>query len=266
MTMEVDILELSDRSAKFVLSRVSTAFANGIRRAMVADVPTLAIEYVNLYDNTSILYDEQLALRLSLIPLVTDIETYKPQAECDVCGGEGCPACEVSLTLSAEGPGIVHSSDLISADPKIQPADPNVPIVELKKGQKLVLEAIAHMGYGRDSARWQAGVACGYKNVPIITIENCDACGHCAAECPKGIIMVEEAGAKIAADDVIKCSLCRLCEKVCDINAIKVDYDEKAFVFTMESDGSYTAKDLVLNAANVVKGKVEGLITILDQL
>ncbi|MDD4248411.1 MAG: DNA-directed RNA polymerase subunit D, partial [Methanosarcina sp.] len=63
-----------------------------------------------------------------------------------------------------------------------------------------------------------------------------------------------------------KCSLCRLCEKVCDINAIKVDYDEKAFVFTMESDGSYTAKDLVLNAANVVKGKVEGLITILDQL
>ena len=265
MTMEVDILELSDRSAKFVLSRASTAFANGIRRAMIADVPTLAIEYVNLYDNTSVLYDEQLALRLSLIPLVTDIETYRPQAECD-CGGEGCPACEVSLTLSAEGPGIVHSRDLISADPKIQPADPNVPIVELKKGQKLVLEAIAHMGYGRDSVRWQAGVACGYKNVPIITIESCDACGHCAAECPKGIIRVEEAGAKIAEDDVIRCSLCRLCEKVCDINAIKVDYDESAFVFTMESDGSYTAKDLVLNAANVVKGKVEGLLTILDQL
>jgi len=266
MTMEVDILELSDRSAKFVLSRVSTAFANGIRRAMVADVPTLAIEYVNLYDNTSVLYDEQLALRLSLIPLVTDIETYMPQAECEICGGEGCPACEVSLTLSAEGPGIVHSRDLISADPKIQPADPNVPIVELKKGQKLVLEAIAHMGYGRDSVRWQAGVACGYKNMPVITIENCDACGHCAAECPKGIIRVEEAGAKIAEDDVIKCSLCRLCEKVCDINAINVDFYENSFVFTMESDGSYTSKDLVLNAAKVVKDKVEGLLTILDPL
>ena len=101
--------------------------------AMVADVPTLAIEYVNLYDNTSVLYDEQLALRLSLIPLVTDVETYVPQAECDVCGGEGCPACEVSLTLSAEGPGTVYSRDLIPTDPKIQPADPNVPIVELRK-------------------------------------------------------------------------------------------------------------------------------------
>ncbi|MFZ2498630.1 MAG: DNA-directed RNA polymerase subunit D [Methanosarcina sp.] len=265
MTMEVDILELSDRSAKFVLSKVSMSFANSIRRAMIADVPTLAIEYVNLYDNTSVLYDEQLALRLSLIPLVTDIETYVPQAECDVCGGEGCPACEVSLTLSAEGPGTVYSKDLISSDPKIQSADPNVPIVELRKGQKLVLEAIAHMGYGRDSVKWQAGVACGYKNVPVITIQNCDACGHCAAECPKGIIRLEGTGAKVADDDILKCSICRLCEQVCDISAINIAFDENAFVFTMESDGSYTAKDLALHAAEVVKGKAEEIISILDQ-
>ncbi|HWR24837.1 MAG TPA: DNA-directed RNA polymerase subunit D [Methanosarcina sp.] len=265
MTMEVNILELSDRSAKFVLSNVSTSFANGIRRAMIADVPNLAIEYVNLYDNTSVLYDEQLALRLSLIPIITDIETYVPQAECDVCGGEGCPACELSLTLSAEGPGTVYSRDLISSDPKIQPADPNVPIVELKKGQKLVLEAVAHMGYGRDSVKWQAGIACGYKNVPMITIENCDACGHCAAECPKSIIRFEGTGAKVAEDDMLKCSLCRLCEQVCDIHAIKVNFDENAFVFTMESDGSYTAKDLALNAANVVKEKAEQILNILNQ-
>jgi DNA-directed RNA polymerase subunit D len=265
MTMEVDILELSDRSAKFVLSKVGTSFANALRRAMIADVPTLAIEYVNLYDNTSVLYDEQLALRLSLIPLVTDRETYMPQAECEVCGGEGCPACEVSLTLSAEGPGTVYSRDLISSDPKIQPADPTVPIVELKKGQKLVLEAIAHMGYGRDSVKWQAGVACGYKNVPVISIENCDACGHCAAECPKGIIRFEESGARVSEDDVLKCSLCRLCEQVCDIHAIKVNYDENAFVFTMESDGSYTAKELALNAADIIKGRAQEMIDILDQ-
>jgi DNA-directed RNA polymerase subunit D len=264
MTMEVDILELSDRSAKFVLSGVSTSFANGIRRAMIADVPTLAIEYLNLYDNTSVLYDEQLALRLSLIPLVTDLETYVPQAECD-CGGEGCPACEVSLTLSAEGPGTVYSRDLISADPKIQPADLNIPIVELKKGQKLVLEAIAHMGYGRDSVKWQAGIACGYKNVPIIEIENCDACGHCITECPKSIMRIEDSKAKVSEDDILKCSLCKLCEQVCDIHAIKIGFDENAFVFTMESDGSYTARDLALNAASVIKGKAEELLGILDQ-
>jgi len=266
MTMEVDILELSDRYAKFVLSNVSTAFANSVRRAMIADVPTLAIEYVNIYDNTSVLYDEQLALRLSLIPLVTDPETYVPQAECDVCEGDGCPACELSLTLSAEGPGTVYSKDLMSSDPKIQPADPNIPIVELKKGQKLVIEAIAHMGYGRDSVKWQAGIACGYKNVPIITIANCDACGHCAAECPKSIIRVEGNSARVAEEDMLKCSLCKLCEQVCDISAIQIDFHENAFLFSMESDGSYTAKDLTLNASKVVKDKAEEIVQILSQL
>jgi len=34
----------------------------------------------------------------------------------------------------------------------------------------------------------------------------------------------------------------------------------------MESDGSYSAKDLVLNAANVIKDKAEEMIHILDQL
>lgn len=101
--------------------------------------------------------------------------------------------------------------------------------------------------------------------MPIITIANCDACGHCAAECPKGIIRLEGAGAKVSEDDVLKCSICRLCEQVCDIHAIKINFDENAFVFTMESDGSYTAKDLALNAAKVVKGKAEEILSILDQ-
>ncbi|MDD3041688.1 MAG: DNA-directed RNA polymerase subunit D [Methanosarcinaceae archaeon] len=266
MTMEVDILELSDRSAKFVLSNVRTAFANSIRRAMISDVPTLAIEYANIYDNTSVIYDEQLALRLSLIPLITDIESYVPQARCPTCGGEGCPVCEVSLSLSAEGPGMVFSRDMISSDPKIQPADGNIPIVDLKKGQKLVLEAIAHMGYGKDSVKWQAGIACGYKNMPIVSIENCDACGKCASECPKGIIHIEESGATISEEDLIKCSICRLCERMCEISAIKVSFNESAFVFTMESDGSYSARDLVLNAAKVIKGRAEELVGILDRL
>ena len=122
------------------------------------------------------------------------------------------------------------------------------------------------MGYGRDSVKWQAGVACGYKNVPVITIENCDACGHCVAECPKSIIRLEGTGARVAEEDIFKCSLCRLCEQVCDINAINISYDENAFIFSIESDGSYTAKDLVLNAANVVKGKAEEILSILDQL
>ena len=41
----------------------SEAFLNGIRRLIIEEVPTLAIEDVEFKDNNSALYDEMLALR-----------------------------------------------------------------------------------------------------------------------------------------------------------------------------------------------------------
>ncbi|WP_406660865.1 DNA-directed RNA polymerase subunit D [Methanolobus sp. ZRKC3] len=265
MTMEVDILELSERSAKFVLSNTSAAFANGIRRAALSDVPTLAIEYVNLYNNTSVLFDEQLGLRLSLIPLTTDIEEFVPVDECS-CDGAGCPACMVALTLSAEGPKMVYSGDFVSSDEKIQPADKNIPIIDLKEGQKVVLEAIAHMGYGHDHARWQAGVACGYKNMPMVAFNDCDECAKCVSECPQNIIKIGPQGAEITGDDILKCILCKLCVAACEIDAIKVSENENSFIFTMESDGSYTVEELIINAGKNIKDKAVRMVEILDSL
>ncbi|ABE51063.1 DNA-directed RNA polymerase subunit D [Methanococcoides burtonii] len=267
--MEIDILELSDRSAKFILSNTTAAFANGVRRAMLADVPTLAIDDVNIYNNTSVLYDEQLALRLGLIPLTTSFDDFVPQDKC-TCDGAGCPACTVSLTLSVEtdesGQTIVHSGDIVSSDPNVQPADKNIPIIDLRVGQKVVLEAIAHMGYGNKHAKWQAGVACGYKIMPIVTFEGCDGCGICINSCPRNIIQLIDGSAMVADEDLLKCSLCRLCQDSCDINAITVSADEKSFIFTMESDGSYTAQQLILNAVNTIKGKASEMQNILSTL
>lgn len=264
MTMEVDILELSDRSAKFVLSNTSAAFANGIRRASLADVPTIAITEVNIYNNTSVLYDEQLGLRMALIPLTSNMEDFVPKEECSC--GDFCPACQVSLTLSAEGPKIVYSQDLVSSDDKVQPADPHIPIADLREGQKIVLEAIAHMGYGNKHSRWQAGVACGYKNMPKVEFSGCDLCGACVTECPVDIIKMGTESAEISQEDMLKCTLCRLCEGVCDIDAIDVKTDEHSFIFTMESDGSYNTKELILNAGNVIKNKAASLAEILSAL
>lgn len=264
MTMEVDILELSERSAKFILSNANASFANGIRRAALSDVPTLAIDDVNIYNNTSVLFDEQLALRLALTPLTTDIEEFVPAEEC-TCGSE-CPACKVSLTLSAEGPRMVYSGDLVSSDAKVQAADQNVPLIDLKEGQKVVLEAIARMGYGHNHAKWQAGVACGYKNMPVVTFENCDQCGACVSECPQGIIHIGQNGAEISGDDILKCILCKLCASVCEIDAIKVSEDENTFIFSMESDGSYTVQQLIINAGTTIKEKASRLGKILESL
>ena len=264
--MDIDIIELSKGSAKFILSGTNAAFTNGIRRAMIADVPTLAIEYVNLNDNTSVLYDEQIGLRLALVPLITDAD-YIPQSEC-TCNNAGCPACEVSLRLDAVGPRMVYSGDFISADPKVQPAEEKIPIVELKDGQRILLEALAHVGYGRDHVRWQAGVACGYKNFPIVTVNHCDACGNCIRECPPKIIQLVGGKAQVSGENILKCTLCRLCERVCELkgDSIHVSYDPASFIFSTESDGSYTSSELVLKAAEVIKGRAQEFSDIIKDL
>ena len=113
--MEIEFASLDDSLARFTLSGASTAYANAFRRAMIGEVPTLAIEDVRIYDNTSALFDEMLAHRLGLIPIKTDLSTYSTQASCS-CGGAGCPGCTSTYTLRVEGPRTVTSSDLIPLD------------------------------------------------------------------------------------------------------------------------------------------------------
>jgi len=251
--MELEVIELSDTYARFVMSDVSTAFANALRRIMIAEVPKIAIDEVNIYENTSVVYDEQLALRLGLIPLKTDLESYVLRSECKC--ENGCPSCQVSLTLSVEGPKVVYSSDLVSSDKKIVPAHGKIPIVKLTEGQKLVLEAIARLELGREHAKWQTVVACGYKNMPKVKVaDSCNACGKCADACPRGVFLMKE---KAVVKNQIDCSFCMLCEKECGVGAIKVEKDRRAFVFTFETDGSLPAKEVLTIAAEALGEKAK---------
>jgi len=261
--MEIEIIELSDQKAKFLLSGVSPAFANGLRRNMLSEIPIMAIDHINVYDNTSVLFDEQLALRLGLIPIKTDLDSYTLPKECS-CKGAGCPQCQLSLTLSAAGPKMVYSGDLVSTDPKVGPADPKIPIIELKDHQKVVLEAIACLGFGKDHAKWQAAVACGYKNLPIITIKECDACGECIEFCPRGVLKITNNNLKVV--DILGCSLCRQCETACDMGAIEVREDPTSFIFSLESSGSIPAPQIIIEAAKGMKKRANQLRETLTSL
>lgn len=261
--MDIDIIELSERKARFVLSGISASFANALRRSILAEVPVLAIDDVNIYENTSVLFDEQLSLRLGMIPLKADLKSYNLPGEC-TCSGAGCSSCQVSLTLSAEGPKIVYSGDMVSADPQVVPADSIIPIVELKEKHKVVVEAIARLGTGRNHSKWQAGVASGYKNMPVVTIGDCDGCGECVEVCPRDILVVN--GNRAKTKDLIECSMCRLCEKSCDMASIKVTSDPESFVMMFETTGTLTATELALEAAGSIKKRAEQLGEILNTL
>ena len=254
--MHIKILDLSENKARFIVYNINAAFANGIRRSMISEVPKIAIEYLKIYNNTSVLYDEQLGLRMTLVPLKMN-QNYIEQSKCS-CNYKGCPICEVSLRLDAKGPKMVYSGDIISSDPNVMVTDKNIPLIKLKEGQVIMLEAFAHVGYGMNHVRWQVGIACGYKNMPIININNCDGCGSCVPVCSKKIIEIINNKAFVSNENTINCSLCKLCEKSCDLKdpAIKISYDESTYIFTLESDGSYDSYELILKASEIIREKV----------
>src|SRR6056297_3300546 len=106
---DVDFIESEERSARFLVRGLTPAFANGLRRAMIADVPTLSIDTVRFVENSSVMFDEMIALRLGLVPLTTPLDYEIGEA--------------VTLALDVEGPGTAYSGDLVSADGQVEPAD-----------------------------------------------------------------------------------------------------------------------------------------------
>jgi len=266
--MEIEFASLDATLARFTLSGASPGFANAFRRAMISEVPTLAIEDVRIYDNTSALFDEMLAHRLGLIPIKTDLTTYTTQEKC-ACSGAGCPGCIATFTLSVEGPKVVMSSDLIPQDPEATPVFGNIPIVKLTKGQKLVVEARAVLNTGREHAKWQPTLVCGYKNYPVIAISDaCDACGMCVEECPRAILEVlgpKGKKIKVVNGKLPDCSMCRLCEKACmttgigDEPAIRISAEPDRFIFVVESDGSLPAKEIMERALMYLKEQSDEL-------
>ena len=67
---EIRILEHHEmHMLKFELSNTELSVANALRRIIIGEVQTMAIEIVEVEENTSALNDEFIAHRLGLVPL-----------------------------------------------------------------------------------------------------------------------------------------------------------------------------------------------------
>ena len=260
--MRIEILEESDLRVKFILHEAPIALANSFRRAMKSLVPTMAVDYVVFYMNTSFLYDEIIAHRIGLIPIMTDLERFNMPDKC-VCGGEGCPNCQVSFRLNVEGPKVVYSGDLISEDPEIRPVYDNIPIVELYEGQQLMIEAVARLGTGKEHAKYQPVSACYYKIIPEIVVkDNCNSCGNCVNACPRNVLKLN---GRIEVTDILSFSMCKECVKVCEENAIDVMETDK-YLFVVEGTGALPVKTVMRKALEILKEKAEEMNKIIAEV
>lgn len=125
----IKLREIKDDFVKFELRDTDASIANALRRVMIAEVPTIAIDLVEIEVNSSVLNDEFIAHRLGLIPLTSDrAMSMRFSRDCDACDGDGqCEYCSVEFHLRAKCINDqtldVTSRDLISSDPSVVPVD-----------------------------------------------------------------------------------------------------------------------------------------------
>ena len=174
---------------KILIEDTDASQVNALRRAIMADVPKMAISKVmftlgvnqdnnrgEIFESVNALPDEVIAHRLAMIPIPTqpDEGMAFPDA-CENCmdlaeEDKGCPMCQVLYTLNVQGPSadsdeefrVVRAGDLTNvSDPVFDISEEmqSIPITYLAQGQFLEFIAFATLGRGRDHAKWSAASA-----------------------------------------------------------------------------------------------------------
>jgi DNA-directed RNA polymerase II subunit RPB3 len=171
----------------FDLSNVETCFANSLRRVMIGEIPTIAIDLVEISENTSVLADEFIAHRLGLIPLnATGIEQLLYSRDCD-CENY-CENCSVKLSLHAKCTSddevLVYARDLIPSADRLNQSlgnpviiDPDgcgVLIAKLGRGQELKFDCICKKGIAKEHAKWMPTTAVGFEYDPHNKLHHLD--------------------------------------------------------------------------------------------
>ena len=133
----IHIQDYDEKNQKLSFSTdMPVGLINAIRRS-VLEIPTMAIDEVEISKNDSALFDEILAHRIGLIPI-------KSNKLVD----------ETKFKLKAVGPGIVYSTEIspsVGTDYKLQ-------LVLLDKDQEIELIAIAKIGKGIDHIKHSPGI------------------------------------------------------------------------------------------------------------
>lgn len=232
--MEIKTLSKTKDKISFLVKGINQAYANTLRRLMISEVPTMAIEEVEFKKNNSILYDEIVAHRLGLTPLKTDLKTMDEKSE-------------IQFTLKAKGPGYVYASDMKSKDAKCKPIFPKTPIAKLLDKQEIQLMATAKLGKGKDHVKWSPGTV-HFVQEPTLTINN---------KSPKFATFKDKyppqafnKKGQLDKKAIVDKNLVDACEGVCD-EVLKVDYSDSNFIFHVETWGQLDCKTIVVAAIKV---------------
>ncbi len=248
----MDIKKVYDEKgvSKYLIKGTNHTFLNTLRRTVMTSVPCLAIDEVQIYNNDSVTFDEFLANRLGLLPIKTDVETYKK--------GD-----KVKLVLEKVGPCIVTSKDIKCTDPKIEILDKKIIITKLGKEESLKLEMTAVMNTGTEHARFQPAIVA-YNQLAEIDNETVKDAKKIVEEMPKGSVELK-AGKLFLADPYNIITQNHPLDILRKHN-VNVNYSETDFVLTIETTGQLTSKEVLDSAVKALIEKLDALEEVVKKI
>lgn len=304
--MKAEIVEgwPKDNRIRIVLSNTNAAQVNSLRRAILADVPKMAITKVRfeqgvtqdnqgeVIESVNVLPDEVLAHRLAMVPVPTFLEEFvfpedDPNNENLPEDQWGSPLSQIIYHLSVRGPNsdsneefkTVYAGDLnVLGETKLQIKEEHrrIPLTILSKGQYLELYAYATLGRGRDHAKWCPAAAVSFQPRQKAILDK-----------PKKAKVLFDLDLKSKSGREINSKMfsnkeCTDVNAVLDLeralhqvgygtgrdkdfdNAIIMEDIEGEYIFSFESDGSMSAEEIFNRACSELVSRFEKITGEID--
>uniref|UniRef100_A0A7S2Y381 DNA-directed RNA polymerase RpoA/D/Rpb3-type domain-containing protein n=1 Tax=Fibrocapsa japonica TaxID=94617 RepID=A0A7S2Y381_9STRA len=291
---KVKVQELRDDCIRFELSDTDISVANALRRVMIAETPTLAIDLVTIETNTSVMQDEFLAHRLGLIPIRYhrgDVSKFRFNYDCDC--EDYCHQCAVLFSLDvsfdqraamrpdheSDLPLTVTSQDLVSNNPDVQAVhfasadeqqqsqDAGIALLKLARGQAIKLTAIAKLGTQKEHSKWCTCCVATYQYDPIIKLNeekldqlSSEQVDQLAESCPVGVFEVDEKTGKLTVVNRMDCMYCEECTRLGD--TMKARSEDDPFI-DIHADTNVFLFTVETNGALLAEEVVLSALTVL---
>ncbi|KAM4678958.1 DNA-directed RNA polymerases I and III subunit RPAC1 isoform 2-T2 [Amazona ochrocephala] len=242
----VDVIREEGDELEFDMVGIDAAIANAFRRILLAEVPTMAVEKVFVYNNTSIVQDEILAHRLGLIPIRADPRLFEYRNQGDEEGTEiDTLQFQLKIKCSRNSQAAKESSD------------PD----ELYFNHK-----------GKDHAKFSPVATASYRLLPDITLLQPieDEAAEMLQKCfSPGVIEIQNIkGKKVAR--VANARLDTFSREVFRHeslkNLVRLARVRNHYIFSVESTGILPPDVLVSEAIKILMGKCQRFLNELDSV
>ncbi|XP_053314941.1 DNA-directed RNA polymerases I and III subunit RPAC1 [Spea bombifrons] len=292
----VDVIKMEDDVLEFDMVGIDAAIANAFRRILLAEVPTMAVEKVFVYNNTSIIQDEILAHRLGLIPIRADPRLFEYRSAGDADGTEidtlqfelrvkctrnpraskdSSDPNELYLdhkvyTSHMKWVPLGNQADLFPETEPPRPVHGDILIAQLRPGQEIHVLMHCVKGVGKDHAKFSPVATASYRLLPEISLlrpvegeladvlQRCFSPGVIAVDVVNGVKVarVQSSRADTSSREIFRHEELK--------NVVRMKRVRDHYIFTIESTGILAPDTLLSEAIKVLMGKCRRFLDELD--